>query len=109
MKIRRDIQKCFDLDKNGVFPGGSVVKNLLAIAGDSGSIAGLGRFFGGGNGNPILSYSGLGNPMDRGAWQATLHGIAKVRHDLITKQQKYHVIKTCGKHLKLCSEETYSL
>ena len=65
MKIRRDIQKCFDLDKKGVFPGGSVVKNLLAIAGDSGSIAGLGRFFGGGNGNPILSYSGLGNPMDR--------------------------------------------
>ena len=51
------------------FPGGSVVKNLPANAGDSGdagSNPGLGRSPGGGNGNP-LQYSCLGNPMDRGA------------------------------------------
>ena len=51
------------------FPGGSVVKNPLAKAGDaedSGSIPGLGRSAGGRNGN-LLQYSFLGNPMDRGA------------------------------------------
>ena len=46
------------------FPGGSVVRNLPVNAGDLG------------NGNP-LQYSCLGNPMDRGAWQATIHGVAK--------------------------------
>ena len=48
------------------FPGGSVVKNLPANAGDVNSIPGLGRSSGGGNGNP-LQYSCLENPMDRGA------------------------------------------
>ena len=48
-------------------PGGSLVKNSSANAGDAGSIPGLGRSSGGGNGNP-LQYSCLGNPMDRGAW-----------------------------------------
>ena len=57
------------------FPGGTVVKNLLASAGDVGSIPGLGRFPGGGKGNP-LQYSCLENPMDRGAWWATVHGVA---------------------------------
>jgi len=45
-------------------------------AGDIGSIPGLGRFPGEGNGNP-LQYSCLGNPMDRGAWWATVHKVAK--------------------------------
>ena len=54
------------------FPGGSVVKG----SGDAGSIAGSGRSPGIGNGNP-LQYSCLGNPMDRGAWRATVHGVAK--------------------------------
>ena len=58
------------------FPGGSVVKNPPASAGDSGSITRLGRSPGEGNGNP-LQYSRLGNPMDRGAWQATVHGATK--------------------------------
>ena len=58
------------------FPGGSVVKNPLANAGDSGLILRSGRFPGQGNGNP-LQYSCLENPMDRGAWQTTVHGIAK--------------------------------
>ena len=58
------------------FPGGSVVKNLPANEGDSGSILGLGRSPVEGNGNP-LQYSCLGNPMDREAWQVTVHGVAK--------------------------------
>ena len=53
-----------------------MVKNLPANVGDSGSIPGLGRASGEGNGNS-LQYSCLGNPMDRGAWRATVHGIAK--------------------------------
>ena len=56
------------------FPGGSVVKNSPANARDTGSISGLGRFPGEGNGNPLQD-SCLGNPMDRGAWQATVHGV----------------------------------
>ena len=52
--------------------------------GDLGSIPGSGRSPGGGNSHP-LQYSCLENPMDRGAWQATVHGVAKVRHDLTTK------------------------
>ena len=58
------------------FPGSSVVKNLPANSGDMGSIPGLGRSPGEGNGNP-LQYSLLENPMDRGAWQATVCGVAK--------------------------------
>ena len=52
------------------FSGISVVKNLPDNAGDEGSIPGLGRCPGEGNGNP-LHYSCLENPMDGGAWQAT--------------------------------------
>ena len=61
------------------FPGGSVVKNPPANAGDigdAGLIPGSERSSGRGNGNP-LQYSCLGNPMDRGVWQATVHGVAK--------------------------------
>ena len=53
------------------FPGGSVVKNLPANAGDVGSIPGLERAPGEGNGNPVR-YPCLGNPMDRGAWPQNL-------------------------------------
>ena len=56
------------------FPGGSVVKNLSTNAGDMGLIPGLGRYPGGGNGNP-LQYSCLGNAMDRAAWRDTVHGV----------------------------------
>ena len=58
------------------FPGGSVVKNLPAHAGDMGLIPGLGRSPGEGNGNP-LQYSCLGNPRDRGAWLSAVHGVPK--------------------------------
>ena len=53
-----------------------MVKNLSANAGDSGSIPNLGRSPGGGNGHP-LEYSCLEKPMDRGAWQATVHGVTE--------------------------------
>ena len=56
--------------------GGSVIKNPPANAGETGSITGLGRSSEGGNGNP-LQYSCLENSRDRGAWQATVHGVAK--------------------------------
>ena len=53
-----------------------MVRNPSANAGDLGSVSGLGRSPGEGNGSP-LQYSCLGNPMDRGAWWATGHGVAK--------------------------------
>ena len=53
-----------------------MVKNPPANAGDTGAIPGLGRSPGEGNGNP-LQYSCLENPMDRGVWQATVHGVTK--------------------------------
>ena len=58
------------------FPGGSVVKNLPANAGDVGLIPWSGRSPGGGHGNP-LQYSCLENSMDRGVWSATVHEVAK--------------------------------
>ena len=58
------------------FPGDSVVKNPLANTGDQGSIPGLGRSPVEGNANS-LQYSCLENSMDRGAWWATVHGVAK--------------------------------
>ena len=60
------------------FPGGSVGKECACSAGDWGSIPGSGRSLGEGNGSP-LQCSFLGNPMDRGAWQATVHGVTKAR------------------------------
>ena len=58
------------------FPGGSEIKVPVCNAGDLGLIPGSGRFPGEGNGNP-LQYSCLENLMDRGAWWATVHGVAK--------------------------------
>ena len=61
-----------------------MAKNLSANAGDTGLILGSGRSPGEGKGNPV-QYSFLGNPMDRGVWQATVCGAARVGHDLATK------------------------
>ena len=58
------------------FPGGSDGKESTCNAGDLGSFPGLGRSPREGNGNP-LQYSGLENFMDRGVWQATIHGVAE--------------------------------
>ena len=60
------------------FPGGSDGKASAYNAGDPGSIPGLGRSSGEGNGNP-LQYSCLENPMDRGPWWAIVHGVTKSR------------------------------
>ena len=70
------------IDEKG-FPDGEAVKHLPADAGDaedSGSIPGSGRSLGEGNGNPLQN-SCLENSMDRGALGATVHRVAKVRHD----------------------------
>ena len=70
-----------DIEYSDGFPGGAGVKNPLTIArdaGGAGSIPGSGRSPGEGNGNSRL-YSYLGNPIDRGAWRATIHGAAESR------------------------------
>ena len=62
---------------NGGYPGGTSVENPPANAGDARDaslIPGSGRSPGGGHGSP-LQYSSLENPMDRGTWQATVHGV----------------------------------
>ena len=64
------------LTQTGEFPGSSAGKESDCNAGDPGLIPGSGSSLGEGNGNP-LQYFCLGNPMDRGAWQATVYGILK--------------------------------
>ena len=77
MNYTRDTRDT-NMDKSIILvgsPGGTVVNNLPAnagVAGDPGLIPGLGRSPGEGSGKP-LKYSCLGNPMDRGAWQTTVH------------------------------------
>ena len=67
---------CIYLVNKESFLSGAVVKCLLVNDEDAGSIPGLGRSPGVGNGNPF-QYSCLGNPTDRGAWQASDHGVTK--------------------------------
>ena len=73
--LTHDCQKHPIQYKKG-FPGPSDGKESTCTAGDLGSIPGLGRSAGEGNGNP-LQYSCVGNPTDRGAWQAAVHVVAK--------------------------------
>ena len=68
-------------------PVAQTVKKLPANAGDWGSIPGSGRSPGGGNGNP-LQYFCLENPMDRGAWQAAVHEVAKNQTQLNTHRHR---------------------
>ena len=63
------------------FPGCLDSEESACNAGDPGLIPGLGRFPGGGHGNPLW-YFCLENPMDRGAWQATVHGVTKSQTQL---------------------------
>ena len=72
--VAMKLKDTFSLD----FPGSSDGKVSAYNAGDLGSIPGSGRSPGEGNGNP-LQYSCLENPMDGGAWKATVHGVAKSR------------------------------
>ena len=69
---------------NYCFPYSSVGKESACNAGDLGLIPGSGISPGERNVN-LLQYSCLENPMDRGAWQATVHGITRVGHNLVTK------------------------
>ena len=76
---------------NRDFLGGSAVTNPSANAGDTrdiGSIPGSGRSPGEENGNP-LQYSCLGNPIDREAWQATVHGVPRVGHNSVLNNNSY--------------------
>ena len=86
--------------------GDAVVNNLPAEAGDAGdvgSIPGSGRFPGDGNGNP-LQYSYQGNPMDRGTWRATVHGIANSWIQLSEHTHKKHTVVEiyCHRWRTLC-------
>ena len=72
------------------FPGGSDSEESACNVGDQGSVPGLGRFPGEGNGNP-LQYSCLENPMDGGAWWATVHGGHK-ELDTIERLTHTHII-----------------
>ena len=74
---------------------------MPASAGDMGSVHRLGRSPGEGNGNP-LQYSCLRNPVDRGLWWATVHVVAKVGHDLATKQQQ--ILEKC---IKIWTKECF--
>ena len=67
---------------------------------DLGSICGSGRSLGEGNGNPF-QYSCLGNPIDRGAWWATVHGVS-VGHKLVTKQQQRGIYDSKQAWKKTC-------
>ena len=62
----------------------SISKESACSVGDPGSITGLGKSSGEASGNPFY-YSCLGNPTDRGAWQATVPGVIRVGHNLVTK------------------------
>ena len=75
------------------FPGGSVIKKLPSSAGDVDLIPGLGGSPGEENGN-LLLYSCLGNPVNRGVWWAIVHGVSRVRWDVVTKQQQQCLIYT---------------
>ena len=99
-----------------VFPCSLVGKEFACNAGDPGSIPGSGRSPGEGNGNP-LQYSCLENSMDRGAWWATVHGVARVRHNL-AKKLPPHIIwlyltckgrKVIDGNLLLCSNPGFTI
>ena len=91
------------------FPGGSDGKVSVYNAGDLGSVPGLGRSPGEGNDNPLQYYC-LENPMDRGAWQATVHGVAKSQTrlsdftflSLVTFCDNLHWVLNCLEDFRDC-------
>ena len=74
------------------FPGGSDGKESAYTVGDPGSIPGSGRSLGEGHGNPF-QYSYLEHSMDRGAWQAAVHGVAELG---MTEQLTFHFLHGLG-------------
>ena len=98
-KVGGELQKSMSIRKQG-FPGGSVVKNPSANAGDVGTIPESGRSSREGNGNP-LQYSCLRNPKDRGLWWATVHGGGKrTGQKLVTKQLQLKHLCSSSHHLE---------
>ena len=91
-KCKENIKNRFPLVSG--FPGGAEVKASACSVGDLGSIPGSGRSPGEGNGNP-LQYSCLENPMDGGAWWATVHGISKSQTRL---SERLNLISGGGDH-----------
>ena len=83
------------LSKLQDFPGGSDGKASVYNSGDPGLIPGSGRSPGEGNGNPLQYYC-LENPMDRGAWWATAHGVAKSRTRLSDFTSLHTFYKLCA-------------
>ena len=81
--MRTELKDESELDRQGVlgFPGGSDRKESAYGVGDQGSVPGSGGSPGEGNGN-LIQCSCLENPMDRGAWQATVHRVTKSRTEL---------------------------
>ena len=77
-------------------PHSSVGNESACNAGDLAPIPGLGRSHGEVTGNP-LQYSCLENPIDREAWQATVHGVARVGHNLATKREREIIFKKAMK------------
>ena len=73
-----DFKNCFQMKNDLCRPGGSEGEESTCIVGDTGSIPGSRKSPGGGNGNPF-QYSCLEKPMDRRAWQAMVHGVARSR------------------------------
>ena len=84
MILRTKVLKTLAQNSCAGSTGGSVVKTLPANPGDAGLIPRSGRSLGGGNSNP-LQYFCLENPMNRGAWRATVLGWQRVRHSCITE------------------------
>ena len=87
------------------FPGGSDSKASAYNVGDPGLIPGSGRSSGEGNGNP-LQYSCLENPMDRGAWWATVHRVSKTESHLTNHSDLAINEETVEAELKKFTEET---
>ena len=96
----QSLNATFIIYKTGGFPGGSEVKASACNAGDLGSISGSGRSPGEGNGNPLQYYC-LENPMDGGAWWATVHRVTKSQTQLsdFTFTFKQYTINTVKRHL----------
>ena len=88
ISTQKDNLCCYLVSRASQVAGG---EELPGNSGDAGLIPGSGRSAGEGNGNP-LQYSCLRNPMDRGVWWATVHGVAKVRQDLATKPLSKYVL-----------------
>ena len=104
MEVRNRFKGLYLID----FPGGSDGKASVYNVGDPGSIPGLGRSPGEGNGNPLQDYC-LENPMNRRAWQATVHGVAKSRTRLsdFTSLHKKSIVREMVSIIQILEDFQY--